>query len=271
MPPWHPITMDDVKAVIKIAKATNPDDARAIDTMYSAYQARRADMKAAEEEAKFADAGLFDNITGEGEIGAFRSTGNSSNTGVSGGIKLQKDGRKWRHKFRAAADYQRSNGVTTREQFLAALETNYKFSDRAFAYGLAQYERDRFQGYSARYSLSGGLGYSLIDDDDMKLDVKAGPAYRKTNFTGGTSDSSIAALAALDYRWKIDNQITFTEAASAYLQSGNSSYASATGVEAQISGALSARLSYSVEHETNPPLGRIKTDTLSRFTLVYGF
>jgi len=36
-------------------------------------------------------------------------------------------------------------------------------------------------------------------------------------------------------------------------------------------GSLSARFSYTVEHETNPPVGRLKTDTLSRASLVYDF
>ncbi|MEO9600485.1 DUF481 domain-containing protein [Parasphingorhabdus sp.] len=260
----------DIQTVVKLAKATNPDDIAEIDALLTAYTTEKNILAAAELKAK-QEAGFFTNWTGEGELGAFRSTGNSSNTGISGGVKLAKDAVKWRLKLRAFADYQRSNGITTREQFAASIEPNYKFNDRLYAYGLAQYERDRFQGFSSRYTLSGGLGYSVIAEDNMTLDVKAGPAWRKTNFTNGGSDSSIAGLAALDFGWQISDNLKLTENASATIASDSNTFASTTALDAKLIGTLSARFSYTVEHETNPPIGRIKTDTVSRATLVYGF
>ncbi|MFK7842975.1 MAG: YdiY family protein [Sphingorhabdus sp.] len=260
----------DVQTVVKLAKATNPDDIAEIDALFAAYAAEKTQLAAAETRAK-QEAGFFSNWSGEGELGAFRSTGNSSNTGISGGIKLTKDAVKWRVKLRAFADYQRSNGITTREQFGASIEPNYKFNERLYAYGLAQYERDRFQGFSSRYTLSGGLGYAVIAEEDISLDVKAGPAWRKTNFTNGGSDSSIAGLAGLDFGWQISDNLKLTESASATIASDTNTFVSTTALDAKLLGSLSARLSYTVEHETNPPIGRIKTDTLSRATLVYGF
>ncbi|MEL6531237.1 MAG: DUF481 domain-containing protein, partial [Pseudomonadota bacterium] len=209
--------------------------------------------------------------TGQGELGAFRSTGNTSNTGITAGLTLERVGIDWRHKLTALADFQRTNGVTTREQFLGAYEVNYDVSDRLFLYGLAQYERDRFQGFSARYSGSGGIGYRVIDNENMQLSVKGGPAYRQTEFIDGGSDSSVAGLAALDFDWKIAENLKLTEDASAFIQSGNSTYISSTGLVAKLGGGLSASLSYTIEHDTDPPLGAVQTDTLSRITLIYDF
>jgi putative salt-induced outer membrane protein len=45
----------------------------------------------------------------------------------------------------------------------------------------------------------------------------------------------------------------------------------ATGLEAKVSDRLSTRLSYAVDYNSNPPAGRGDTDTISRFSLVYGF
>ena len=257
----------EIAAVLKFAKQTNPDSAAEIDSQFAAHKAE----KAAKREAKLAEAGLFDNWTGQGQLGGFRSTGNTTNTGVSAGLKLTRDGLKWRFKFNALADYQRSNGTTTKEQFAASLEPNYKFDDRLYAYGLAKYERDRFQGFSARYSTSAGIGYSVIATDSMSLDVKAGPAWRYTDLTGGGSESALAGLASADFAWRIAPTLTLTEDVDAYLQSGNSTLTSTTALDAKLIGALSARLSYSVEYESDPPFGRVSTDTISRVTLVYGF
>ena len=260
----------DIKTIVKLAKSTNPDDIAEIDALLTAYNGEQAAAAAAAEQAQY-EGGLLANWSGQGELGGFHSSGNTESTGVTASIKLKKDGRKWRHNFRAIADYQRTNGVTDREQFLAAYEPNYKFNDRLFAFGLAQYERDRFQGFSARYTLSGGLGYAVIKTDDVELNVKGGPAWRKTSLIGSGKDSSIAGLAALDSFWQISDNLRLTQDASAYIQSGNKTFTSTTGLEAKLLGALSARLSYAWEHETDPPAGIKNTDKISRATLVYGF
>jgi putative salt-induced outer membrane protein len=237
---------DAVKAVFDLAKKTNPEEAEALDAELAAYNKARAVEIAAEEEAakqaKFANNGLFENWSGQGELGGFRSSGNVNNTGITAGLNLEKKSENWRHKITALADFQRTDGITTKEQFLFAYEPNYTISDRLFAYGLAQYERDRFQGFSSRLSASAGLGYRVIDNEKMSLSVNAGPAFRQTNFIGGGSDSSIAALGALDFDWQIAERLKLTQDGQAFLQSSNTTLRSITGLEASLSDSLSARL-----------------------------
>lgn len=265
---------DSVANVIDLAKQTHPDDVAEIDAMAQAFadqQKQLAAQEAQQKEAELRTAGLFDNWSGQGQLGALRSTGNTSNTGLTAGLELARTGIDWRHKVNAIADFQRTNGVTTREQFLFAYEPNYQLNERLFVYGLGQYERDRFQGFSSRVAASGGFGYRVIEQDRMQLSVKAGPAYRKTSFIAGGSDSSLAGLASLDFDWQVLDTVKLTQDASAFIQSGNNTYLSTTGLEVALGGALSARLAYAVEHDSNPPAGAVKTDTITRFTLVYGF
>lgn len=274
----------DVQSVAKIAKATNPDDVAEIDAMVAEHRKARAEIAAAARMKK-QEAGFFENWDGEGEIGGFRTTGNTSNTGVSGGLKLDKDAVKWRLKFRAKADYQRSNGVTTRERFQASLEPEYKFDDRFYAYGLGLFERDQIQGFDSRYTISGGLGYSIIKNKDVTLNIKAGPAWRFTDFTDGGSDSSLAGLLGIDFDWRISKTLRLSQdagatvladadgftAATAIFSSATNSFTGTTGLTAKLNGKLSARFSYTIEHETDPPDGRVKTSTQSRASLVYDF
>ncbi|MEW4466584.1 DUF481 domain-containing protein [Parasphingorhabdus sp. JC815] len=281
----------EIQSVVKFAKLTHPDDSAEIDTMLTPYNEKKAQLAEAKkqqaEEKKLAkmEAPFFDNWSGEGELGGFRNTGNSDNVGLSAGLKLVKDAVKWRLKLHARADYQRNNGSTSKEQFSAALEPEYKMNDRLFFFGLTQYDRDRLQGVSARYTLSGGIGYTVIKEDDIRLDVKAGPAWRLTEYIGGGTDSGLAGLIGMDMAWQIAERVKLTQGAGATIASDAQSLSSATAIfssgtntltaktaiDAKISGKLSARLSYVVEHETNPPVGRKKTDTLSRATLVYDF
>lgn len=274
----------DVLAVVKIAKATNPDDLAEIKSLMADYNRQQAELaKAALREKQ--EAGFFENWKGQGELGGFRSTGNTSNLGISGGVKLVKDAVDWRINFQARANYERNKGKTTRDQVTATIEPNYKFDKRLYAYGLAQFERDRLQGFSARYTLSGGLGYELVKTKAVRLAIKAGPAIRITDFSDGDSKSSLAALVGLDFDWKISDHLKFSQdaggtyasdaqgftSAVAIIDSDNTTFTATSALDAKLIGGLSTRFSYTIEHETNPKIGRAKTDTLSRASLVYDF
>lgn len=275
---------EQVEAIVTTARAAFPEDTAEIDAIWTQFQADQRELAAAEaaaEENAIRSAGLFDNWSGEGQIGAFQSSGNSDEFGVTAALSLEREGIDWEHRLRLAADYRRQDGTTSREQFLASYEPRYQISERLFAFGLGQFERDRRQGFSARYALSGGLGYKVIDTDNMELSVKAGPAYRVTEFTDGTSTSRLAALAGLDFDWQISDSIKLTQDASSTVETGgealvivdgaNTSITASTGLEAGLSDALRARLSWTVEYDSNPPVGAVSTDTLTRFTLIYGF
>ncbi len=275
---------DTVNAVVQVARTTNPDDLEEIDALFSEFQSEQEELALAETEAAelaIRRAGFFDNWGGEGQIGAFQSSGNTDSLGLTAQVALEREGIDWDHNLRFAADYRRNNGATDREQFTAAYEPHYKVSDRLFVYGLAQFERDRFQGFSARYAMSGGLGYRVIDGERLRLAVKAGPAWRATEFVNGLSESSIAALAGLDFDWTITDRLKITQdtnavaeaggSAVAIIDSNNTSINLVTGLEGKISDRLTTRLSYTIEYDSNPPAGSVSTDTLTRFTLVYGF
>jgi len=274
----------DVLAIVKIAKATNPDDLAEIDAMVADYNASLAKVAEAERRQK-QEAGLFENWKGQGELGGFRSTGNTRNLGISAGIKLVKDAVKWRLNFQARGDYERNRGRTTRDQMSATIEPNYKFNRKFYAYGLAQFERDRLQGFSARYTASAGLGYELVKTKSMRLAIKAGPAFRITSFSDGDTQSSLAGLIGLDFDWKISDHLKFSQdaggtwasdaqgfaSAVAIVDSENTTFKATSAFDAKLIGSLSTRFSYTIEHETNPQVGRRKTDTISRASLVYDF
>lgn len=275
---------DDVEAVVYAARTAFPDSATQIDTVWSEYQAQQAALaaeQAAAAEAEIRQAGLFDNWSGQGQIGGFQASGNSDEIGISAALELNREGIDWEHRLRASADYRRTDGVTSREQFLARYEPRYQINERLFAFGLAQYERNTRQGFSGRYAVSGGLGYKLIDTDTMDLSIKAGPAYRVTEFVDGTSTSRLAGLFGLDFDWQLSDSIKLTQDANSTVETGseallivdstNTSLSAITGVEAGISDSLTARLAWAIEYDSNPPAGSVSTDTITRFTLIYGF
>lgn len=263
-----------VSAMVKFAQQTQPYDKDEIRDMQRAYNDRRAKEIAAKTEAELARiraSGVLELWKGQIEVGAFRSTGNTDNFGVTAALKLNRKGIKWEHMIQANADYQEDRGTITREQYSASYQPRYTLNDGFFTYGRTQYERDRIQGFEDRYTLSGGLGYRVLNRPGMTLALEAGPAFRATNYVDDVDQTTWSMLTSLDFDWTINPTIKLSQDISSYVGSDNNTFTSMTAIEAGMMKGLKAKLSYSIEHETRPPSGSLKTDTISRFSLVYGF
>ena len=101
--------------------------------------------------------------------------------------------------------------------------------------------------------------------------VQGGPALRYAELTDNGSELDVSGRAALDARLQLRPGVTLTQNATAFLDSQSNTFTSATGLETQLIGALTARVSYNIQHESDPAIGRVATDTQSRVTFVYAF
>ncbi|MFA6219877.1 MAG: DUF481 domain-containing protein [Erythrobacter sp.] len=273
-----------VATAIELARSAYPGEEEAIAAIEKAWQgeqARRAELSRAEDERKIRDAGLLELWKGEGELGGFVSSGNTSTSGLAASLKLERKGIRWEHAIIARVDYQRESGTTSREQYLASYEPRWQFNSSLFAYGLTQYERNRFQGFDGRYAISGGLGYRVVDRDALSLAIKAGPALRIVDYSEGESETRIAGLAGLDLDWRVFDRLSLTQDASVVAETGgaatllfdsaNTTLNLVSGLDFSLTDRLRARLAYRVDFDSNPPTGNVSTDTLTRATLIYGF
>lgn len=256
-----------LKAVADVAKKTNPNSVAEIDGKVAAIEKSRADAR----EAQLASQGFFQGWTGSGEAGGFISSGNTQNRGAAVGLTLTKETRKWKHALRGLVDYQEDNGRVSRERYFAGYEGNYNITTDFYALMTLSYERDPFTGFNRRFSESLGLGYKLINSPRLVVAVEGGPALRQTRFVSGLEDNSFAARGAVNAKWIINDNLTLTENATIFYDDFNTSLYSLTALTAKLSGALSARLSFQFNSESNPPPGREDVDTVTRATVVYSF
>jgi len=263
-----------VAAVVSMARQTNPGFIAEIDQLNDAYNGHvRAQREAAEHAARerLAAANILDLWKGQVELGGSRATGNTDSLGLYGALGLTRDGLNWRHKLNARADLQKTNGVTTTERINASWQPNYKFDARLYAYGLAQYEHDRFLGFENRYTVGGGLGYRVVAKPKMTIDLEGGPAVRHTDFTDESPETAIAGRASVQMKWTLSPTLQFAQDTAIYLETGNNNVVSTTSLDTRLIGALKMRLSYNIQYERDAPAGSKSLDTLSRATLVYGF
>lgn len=261
-------------AVIKLAREMYPQGAAQIDALSAENEARIAEKaaQAARERAdRLANATLLDNWKGEIEVGASQSTGNTEALGAYASLKLNREGLKWRHSFTVRADYQRTDHVTTTDRINAQWQPNYKFSDRFYTYGIAQYEHDPILGYDSRYTLGGGIGYTLLKSPSVTLSFEGGPAVRRTDFVDDSEETALAGRGSMSLKWKITPTINIQQDAAVYFDRGNNTANSTTAIDTKLIGALKARFSYNVQYEKNAPVGTDPVDTTSRATLLYSF
>lgn len=258
---------EQLQLIADVAKRTNPASAEEIEAKVAGIKEARARAR----EERLANQGVFDGWTGQGEAGGFVATGNTTNRGLAVGITLTKETRSWKHVARGIVDYQEQQGVTSRERYFAGYEGNWKFTRRGFVVLSLSAEQDRFTGFLSRFSQGVGIGYRLVDSEELRIAVDGGPAVRQTRFTNGIAETSFAGRAALNAKWVISPRLTFSETATYFADDLNSSLLSLTQLTAKLNGNLSARASFQVNNEANPPPGRINTDTVTRATLVYSF
>jgi len=254
-------------STIDLAKTTNPNSVAEIDALAARLQmdaetARLEKLKA----QKF-----FQGWTGEGEVGASMTTGTTNGKTVALGIHLTKEDLEWRHKFAGIANYQRNNDVTATERYLASYEGNYKFTPRLYAFGLLQWEQDRFAGFASRFSESLGMGYAIVDTPMFNWQISGGPALRQTKLITHEAQGDTSAHLDTVFLWNITPNTVFNEELGTYLGGSDSTYLSTTSLTTRIMGDLSARASFNITSESNPPPGIDNTNTITRFTLVYNF
>lgn len=255
-----------IDAVTAIAKETNPDSGAEIDGIVAGIASEQAAQRA----AKLRQAGFFENWAGTGQIGGSFATGNSDVVALAAGLTLGRDGIAWRHALNASADLQRDSGTTTQERFAVNWQSDWKFSERGWLFGRVGWERNQVAGLTSRFTEALGVGYRLVASPRVRWDIEGGPALVQARFTD-RRENSFAVRGGTNFLWNINDNLEFSENASVLYQANNTAIQSTTALTAKLFDALSARFSFTIAHETDPPAGLERTDTVTRATLVYDF
>jgi putative salt-induced outer membrane protein len=208
--------------------------------------------------------------TGRGELGASFASGNSENESANAALEMSYARDAWTHTLGFAGNYGSQDNTATAQRWEVRGQSGYKFTERAYWFGAARYEDDRFSAYDYQGTLATGLGYKIIDTEATKFWVQGGPGYRfaKEQETGDTEDGLIFRG---DIRF--EQQLTSnTKVVDRFLiESGsdNTYIQNDLGLEVMMSGALGLRVGYQVRYNTEVPPGIEKTDTLTTIGLLY--
>ncbi|MBI1181910.1 MAG: DUF481 domain-containing protein [Alphaproteobacteria bacterium] len=230
--------------------------------------------KAEEKHEKPKPPGLFgfDGWTGGIELGASLNTGNSPARSVATAVNLLNDRRHWRHKIGASFSMIRTDGVTTNEKASASYQLDYKFSERFYTFGQFQYDRDRFGAFKERYVEALGVGYRVLEGEDYSLDVEVSAAARQVTLddTAITQDEYGGRVNTI-FNWNVSDNFAINNTGSAFVTDLRTTLEDTIALKTKITDTISGKLSFNVKHDTDVPLGSVKTSTETKATLLYNF
>ena len=229
--------------------------------------------------APYAIAQDADNWKGETELGVLVTSGNTDETNIKGRLGLVHEIETWRNTGEFRTNYSETDDETTAEEYLAALETDYKFAENQYWFLRGSYEDDRFSGYDFESTLTTGYGNRVWNSGDRSfLDLSVGGGYRYNklameNAEGeDTEEESIARLAGqFDYALSENSLFRQKLSTEIGLDENNTITESETSLQANVVGNLSMKVAFRVKHVSDAPDGSENTDTETSLSLLYGF
>lgn len=191
----------------------------------------------------------------------------------------------WKHELQLAGLYGKSNDIVSAESLDAQWQSNYNFTNRLFVFGALHDADDKFSGFEYQETVSVGVGYSIIKLADATLDAQVGVGYRRLRpeelikdaagdvisripqnvETGAVATANVKGMYAFNSSTKLSDVVA--------LESGsdNTLLQNDLGLQVNMSKALAITVGYEVKHNSNPPAGLVKTDSLVTFNLTYAF
>lgn len=111
----------------------------------------------------------------------------------------------------------------------------------------------------------------MLADDILNLDLEAGLGGRRSKpDIGNTNTEAVLRLAGF-FNWQISDSSKFSQDLVSEIGSDVTISRSVTALSAQINSTLALRLSYTIRHTSEVPVGIEKVDRETAVTLVYGF
>jgi len=219
------------------------------------------------------------------QVGYVSSHGNTDAQTGNAKLEVTYNVDAWKHDLQLAGLYGKSNDIVSAERLDAQWQTNYNFTDRLYTFGALHYDDDKFSGFQYQETLSAGAGYSIVKLADATLDAQVGVGYRRLrpellgkDATGDVIsrtplavETGAVATATIKGMYAFNSSTKLTEVLALESGSDDTLVQNDLGLQVNMSKALAITVGYEVRHNSSPPAGLVKTDSLVTFNLAYAF
>ncbi|MEM9081953.1 MAG: DUF481 domain-containing protein [Planctomycetota bacterium] len=144
------------------------------------------------------------------ELGFGASFGNTENKNLSLGFTSERITERTELKFDAAYYYEEDDGDETENKFTAGVQHDWLIPESRWRYFvLGRFDFDEFQDWDYRVNAAGGVGYTLINKDNVELILRAGLGFSR-EFESANDDFVFEAVAGADFEWTITENQSIT-------------------------------------------------------------
>jgi putative salt-induced outer membrane protein len=222
---------------------------------------------------------------GKGQLGFLSSHGNSDAESLNGNVDMLRYDGAWKNEVYVGGLYGKNSGIVSAERWETWGQSNYTVSGDLFVFGGLRYEHDLFDGFEYQASLTGGLGYKLINSDDTKLTAQVGAGYRRLNpeiidkapdgevisrTPLGASGNAIGTVG-VDFSHAFNKTTVFTNKFLMEAGSSNTLLRDDLALTVKMSDKLALSVGYGIKDNTKPPPPLKKLDEVASVNLVFGF
>jgi putative salt-induced outer membrane protein YdiY len=175
--------------------------------------AEQANFEAAQERLR--NPGLGDLWNGNADLGYAMTSGNSSTSTFTAAISAARATSRDKISVYAnaikASNKTSGTSVTSANALWYGARYDVNISDKAFAFGAADFEHNKPQKLRVRSSFGAGLGYRAIRSEKTQLDLFAGAAYTLAYFTNNTRSKGAELLFGDELKHKINSRMSFSQ------------------------------------------------------------
>jgi len=222
---------------------------------------------------------------GKGQLGFLDSRGNSDATSLNANIDLLRYDGPWKNEVYVGGLYGKNSGIVSAERWETRGQSNYTVSGDLFAFGGLRYEHDLFDGFQYQWSVTGGMGYKLMNTDATKLTAQVGVGYRRLRpeIIDKDDTGEVISRTPLDATGEaigtvgVDFSHAFTKTTiltnKFLMESGSSDTLlhDELALTVKMSDKLALSVGYGITDNTKPPPPLKKLDTLTSINLVFAF
>lgn len=209
--------------------------------------------------------------TGSVALGFSATSGNTDTADLDLAGRFRYGNGPWNHTIGFAAEFAEDNGTRNKEEFYATYDVNRYFTENAYVFGLASARYDNFDANKIDAFLGVGPGYRIINQPNQTWRVQAGPGVRYIEEQDGSNTTEVAGIVSSRYFYGLTDTVSMSMDTDVFFSEEDAIVANDLGVNFKVSNALSTRISYRTEWDSDPEDGFEAYDNTLGVSLVYGF
>lgn len=161
--------------------------------------------------------------------------------------------------------------MRNKEEIYATYDVNRYFNDNFYVFGLGSVRYDDFNSNRLDAFLGFGPGYRVINQANQTWRLQAGPGVRYLEDQNGNDSTDVAAIASSRYFYAFNENVSLTNDTDILYSDDQTLVTNDLGVNFRVTNAISTRVSYRSEWDSNPLANFDSSDNSLGVSLVYGF